>query len=123
MTAATVTTDPPAPAIRPLGADDAGAAARLSALCNWNQTAADWRLMCGLGRAYGIDGANGALKATALSLPYDAGFGWISGPADLGGRGLPRSFEGIYGDLESRYQIPDQGCFGIGLGMDPQTLL
>jgi len=76
MTAETVTTDPPA--IRALGTDDAGAAARLSALCNWNQTAADWRLMCGLGRAYGIDGVNGSLTATALSLPYDSGFGWIS---------------------------------------------
>lgn len=73
----TVTTDPPA-AVRGLGADDVAAAARLSALCNWNQTAADWQLMQSLGHAHCIDGVDDTLMATALSLPYDTGFGWIS---------------------------------------------
>jgi acyl-CoA dehydrogenase len=53
---------------------------------------------------------------------YDAGYGWITGPPALGGRGLPRSFQRIYDDLESRYAVPDQGCFGIGLGMVAPTV-
>lgn len=78
MTAVTVPTDPPAAAIRVLAVDEAAAAARLSALCHWNQTTADWQLMCRLGRAYCIGGADEPLTATALSLPYDTDFGWIS---------------------------------------------
>ena len=54
---------------------------------------------------------------------YDAGYGWISGPEELGGRGLPRSYERVYADLEARYAVPDQGCFGIGLGMVAPTIL
>jgi acyl-CoA dehydrogenase len=53
---------------------------------------------------------------------YDAGYGWITGPPELGGRGLPRGFQRIYDDLESRYAVPDQGCFGIGLGMVAPTV-
>ncbi len=54
---------------------------------------------------------------------YDAGFGWITGPVELGGRGLPRAYEKAYGDLEARYDVPDQGFFGIGLGMVAPTIL
>ncbi|MCP3992352.1 MAG: acyl-CoA dehydrogenase, partial [Actinomycetia bacterium] len=54
---------------------------------------------------------------------YDAGLGWITGPVELGGRGLPRTYERAYGELEVRYDIPDQGFFGIGLGMVAPTIL
>ncbi|MFV0260755.1 MAG: acyl-CoA dehydrogenase family protein [Acidimicrobiales bacterium] len=54
---------------------------------------------------------------------YDAGFGWITGPTDLGGRGLPRTFERAYNELEARYDIPEQRFFGIGLGMVAPTIL
>ncbi len=54
---------------------------------------------------------------------YDAGFGWITGPTELGGRGLPRTYEKAWGDLESRYDVPNQGFFGIGLGMVAPTIL
>ena len=47
---------------------------------------------------------------------------WISGPTELGGRGLPRSYEQIYRSLESRYEVPKQGFFGIGLGMVAPTI-
>ena len=54
---------------------------------------------------------------------FDAGFGWISGPPELGGRGLPARYERVYAQMESRHQLPDQGCFGIGLGMVAPTIL
>lgn len=53
---------------------------------------------------------------------YDAGLGWISGSTELGGRGLPRSFEQAYNELESRFDVPNQGFFGIGLGMVAPTI-
>ncbi|MFV0524231.1 MAG: acyl-CoA dehydrogenase family protein [Acidimicrobiales bacterium] len=54
---------------------------------------------------------------------YDAGFGWITGPTELGGRGLPRTFERAYNELEARYDLPEQRFFGIGLGMVAPTIL
>jgi len=53
---------------------------------------------------------------------YDAGFGWISGPVEYGGRGLPREYERAWQSLESGYDIPSQGPFGIGLGMIAPTI-
>ena len=54
---------------------------------------------------------------------FDAGFGWISGPAELGGGGHPRRFERTWANLESQYDVPDGGFFGIGLGMVAPTIL
>jgi len=54
---------------------------------------------------------------------YDAGFGWISGPVEYGGRGLPSSYERVWQGLESRYEVPSQAPFGIGLGMVAPTIL
>jgi alkylation response protein AidB-like acyl-CoA dehydrogenase len=53
---------------------------------------------------------------------YDAGFGWISGPTAYGGSGLPRKYERIWGQLEGKYETPDGGFFGIGLGMVAPTI-
>ena len=53
---------------------------------------------------------------------YDAGFGWISGPPEYGGRGLPREYERAWQSLESGYETPPQGPFGIGLGMIAPTI-
>lgn len=44
----------------------------------WNQVEADWRLMCSLGDAAIIRDTGKTLVASALSLPYPAGFGWVS---------------------------------------------
>ena len=57
------------------------------------------------------------------SKRFDANLGWVSGPVELGGRGLPRSYEAEYNRLEARFEIPDQGCFGVGLGMVGPTIL
>ncbi len=54
---------------------------------------------------------------------YDAGFGWITGPAQFGGRELSQAHERAYGSIEGRYKIPGTGFFGIGLGMVAPTIL
>ena len=48
---------------------------------------------------------------------FDAGFGWIDGPVDLGGRGLGTEYVRAYRSLEAGYQLPDQSIFTIGLVM------
>jgi GNAT superfamily N-acetyltransferase len=50
----------------------------LSAEAGWNQIEADWRLMLGLGRGLGVSTADGRLVATAIMLPYERRFAWIS---------------------------------------------
>src|SRR3954452_15469133 len=54
---------------------------------------------------------------------FDAGFGWISGPTEYGGRGLPNSYDRAYRELVGQYAIPSQSPFGIGLGMVAPTIL
>nr|MBA2624727.1 acyl-CoA dehydrogenase family protein [Acidimicrobiia bacterium] len=54
---------------------------------------------------------------------FDAGLGWISGPEEYGGRGLPASYDRLYSSLEARYEVPNQSFFGIGLGMVAPTIL
>lgn len=53
----------------------------------------------------------------------DAGLAWISGPTELGGRGLPTSYERIYAATEAGYRVPDMGFFTISLGMVAPTIL
>ena len=54
---------------------------------------------------------------------YDAGFGWITGPVEYGGRGLPGAYEKAWNALEAQYQVPNQSAFTIGLGMVAPTIL
>jgi alkylation response protein AidB-like acyl-CoA dehydrogenase len=54
---------------------------------------------------------------------FDAGFGWISGPEEYGGRALPSSYERAYREVLADYTIPSQSMFGIGLGMVAPTIL
>jgi len=54
---------------------------------------------------------------------FDAGFGWITGPTEFGGAGLPGAYERAWNALESRYRTPAQGIFTIGLGMVAPTIL
>jgi alkylation response protein AidB-like acyl-CoA dehydrogenase len=46
---------------------------------------------------------------------WDAGFGWITGPESLGGRGLDPRFERSYRLLEARYVVPDWNPIRVGL--------
>jgi alkylation response protein AidB-like acyl-CoA dehydrogenase len=54
---------------------------------------------------------------------FDAGYGWITGPPEYGGRGLPTSFERRYQSLEAGFEVPSQAPFSIGLGMVAPTIL
>ena len=55
---------------------------------------------------------------------FDAGFGWISGPEQYGGRGLPSSYDRLFTSLESGYDVPDQTTpMGVSLGMVAPTIL
>ena len=54
---------------------------------------------------------------------FDAGFGWIGGPAQFGGRELSNTYERMWSSLESQYEVPNQAFFGIGLGMVAPTIL
>jgi GNAT superfamily N-acetyltransferase len=62
----------------PLAAADLGAACALVAEAGWNQNAADWRIFLELGSVIALKTADGGLAATAATLPYPSGFGWIS---------------------------------------------
>jgi acyl-CoA dehydrogenase len=55
---------------------------------------------------------------------YDNGFGWITGPAEYGGRGLTSVHDMVYDGLEAEYDVPDTGVLSlIGLGMIGPTIL
>ena len=80
----------------PLRLDDLAAAQGLVAEAGWNQNAADWRVFLELGQGFAVrDGER--LAATAATLPYPSGFGWIS-MVLVGGEYRRR------GDTETPYQ-------------------
>lgn len=61
----------------PLRPDDLAAAQGLVAEAGWNQNASDWRVFLELGQGFAVrDGER--LAATAATLAYPSGFGWIS---------------------------------------------
>ena len=49
----------------------------LSNSAQWNQNEADWRLMLGIGRGWGISLADGTLAASTIVLTY-GNFAWVS---------------------------------------------
>ncbi len=54
---------------------------------------------------------------------FDAGFGWVTGPSEYGGRELPAAYDRLYSSIEAGYSTPSQSPFGIGLGMVAPTIL
>lgn len=60
-----------------LGDADLEGCLALTRAAGWNQNAADWRLMLGIGRGWGLSPADGTLVATTLVLPY-GDFAWVS---------------------------------------------
>ena len=54
---------------------------------------------------------------------FDAGFSWITGPVEYGGRGLSRDFQRNYDAIEGRFDTPAMSAYGIGLGMEAPTIL
>jgi alkylation response protein AidB-like acyl-CoA dehydrogenase len=47
---------------------------------------------------------------------WDAGFGWITGPTEHGGRGLPDSYDRLYRMIEGAFDVVDMSPLRIGLG-------
>jgi alkylation response protein AidB-like acyl-CoA dehydrogenase len=54
---------------------------------------------------------------------FDAGFGWIMGPAEYGGRALSAAHARAYAELQPSYAIPSTQPFAVGLGMVAPTIL
>ena len=54
---------------------------------------------------------------------FDAGFGYVFGSQQYGGRDLPIVYSRAYEALEAKYEIPNQSCFTIGLGMVAPTIV
>lgn len=53
---------------------------------------------------------------------FDAGFGWITGPAEFGGAGLPANYEKAFLGVERAASIPSKGPLAVSLGMVAPTL-
>jgi alkylation response protein AidB-like acyl-CoA dehydrogenase len=49
-------------------------------------------------------------------LRWEAGFGWLTGPVEFGGRGLSADYEALYRRIESTFDIPDMNPLRIGIG-------
>jgi acyl-CoA dehydrogenase len=63
-----------------------------------------------------------AAKAWAATV-FDAGYGWLTGPVEYGGRGLSCEYQRTFDRIGSEYRTPSMSLFGIGLGMVAPTIL
>jgi acyl-CoA dehydrogenase len=54
---------------------------------------------------------------------FDAGFGWIEGPVEYGGRGLTPEHARAYQELEARYELPNLSMLIIATGFIGPALL
>jgi GNAT superfamily N-acetyltransferase len=63
---------------RRLQVQDCAGCVTLSAEPQWNQIAADWRLMVEAGDSFGLFTPEGRVVASGLTVPFDGPFGWIS---------------------------------------------
>ncbi len=54
---------------------------------------------------------------------FDAGFGWVSGPPEHGGRGLSLPYDLAYRIVESEYDVPNTAHLDLGWGMVGPTVL
>jgi alkylation response protein AidB-like acyl-CoA dehydrogenase len=54
---------------------------------------------------------------------WDAGFAWISGPPEYGGRGLPRNYEAAFTSLSRKFDVPGDAALTVSLGMIAPTIL
>ena len=54
---------------------------------------------------------------------WEAGLGWITGPTEYGGRGLPNAYQRAFESVVRRYEVPGDSSLTIGLGMVAPTIL
>ena len=53
---------------------------------------------------------------------WDHGYGWISGPAEFGGAGLPVAYARAFERLTRKYRVPGDAALTISLGMVAPTI-
>jgi acyl-CoA dehydrogenase len=56
-------------------------------------------------------------------IEFDAGFGWITGPTEFGGRGLTADHLRRYSEMRSAYDVPSTNVYTISLGMVAPAIL
>lgn len=59
---------------------------------------------------------------TWQATKFAAGYGWLTGPSDLGGADLPIEHDVAFSRLEDRYAIPDPTILSVGLHMVRPTV-
>jgi alkylation response protein AidB-like acyl-CoA dehydrogenase len=63
-----------------------------------------------------------AIRAWRAGL-WEAGLGWINGPTEYGGRGLPNSYQRAFERAVRNYVVPGDSSLTISLGMIAPTVL
>jgi alkylation response protein AidB-like acyl-CoA dehydrogenase len=54
---------------------------------------------------------------------FDAGFGWLTGPVEYGGAGLPPEYEQRFAEIENEYAVPGEDVFWFGIETVAPALL
>ena len=54
---------------------------------------------------------------------FDAGYGWIDGPVELGGRGLPSEFHDAFREASAAFELPDDAFVRTGTSVLGPTIL
>ncbi len=54
---------------------------------------------------------------------WDAGYGWITGPTEYGGAGLPAAYQRAFERVSRAFDVPGDAALTIGLGMIAPTIL
>jgi alkylation response protein AidB-like acyl-CoA dehydrogenase len=54
---------------------------------------------------------------------WEAGYGWIAGPTEYGGAGLPTAYQRAFEQLTRGFDVPGDSSLTIGLGMIAPTIL
>ncbi len=54
---------------------------------------------------------------------FDAGFGWITGPLELGGAALTPDHARLYSEIQNAYDVPPTDIYAISLGMVAPAIL
>jgi len=63
-----------------------------------------------------------AIRAWRRGL-WEAGFGWITGPTEYGGRGLPGVYQRAFERVVRGFEVPGDGSLTVSLGMIAPTVL
>ena len=79
----------------------------------WGQGDGDIRVM---GGDRDVDAHLAAARAWRAKA-FDAGFAWPGGPVEHGGGGLDPDLDHVWRELETEFEVPDQGMFSVAWDM------